>query len=76
MSVRNILSSLAAIGLVTGPVAAQAAGQPALPRTASPVGDAENFHGGFIVPLLALAAVILGILVLTSDDDEDLPHSP
>ena len=70
---RIIASALVATSVVAAPIAAQAAA-PA-PRMDSEV-TGENFHGGFIIPLLALAAVILGIIVLVSDDDEDLPHSP
>lgn len=37
--------------------------------------DDQACGGGFLIPLLALAAVILGILVLIDDDDEDRPIS-
>jgi hypothetical protein len=32
--------------------------------------------GGFIIPLLAIAAIILGILAATSGGGDDLPTSP
>ena len=71
MTLKNILAATAAMGLVTAPVLAQAA--PA--RTGAEVGDAENLRGGFIIPLIALVAIILGILAATGDDD-DPPTSP
>jgi hypothetical protein len=73
MRLNKLLAAAAAISLTTAPVLAQAAA-PADRASADIKG--EQLHGGFIIPLLALAAVILGILALTSNDDEDLPHSP
>jgi hypothetical protein len=64
---------MVASSLVAAPVAAQAA-QP-VARAATDV-RGESLHGGFIIPLLAIIAVILGILVLVEDDDDTLPHSP
>jgi hypothetical protein len=32
--------------------------------------------GGFIIPLLAIAAIVLGILAATSGGGDDLPTSP
>jgi hypothetical protein len=40
-----------------------------------PVLVAERRAGGFLIPLLALAAVILGLLVLIDDDEGDRPIS-
>ena len=71
MTLKNILAATAAMSLVTAPVVAQAAA----PRAGAQVGDAENLRGGFIIPLIALVAIILGILAATGDDD-DLPKSP
>jgi hypothetical protein len=70
-------ASLVAASLVAAPVAAQAA--PAELRTGADI-EGENLRGGFIIPLIALIAIILGLCVGTSmcggDDDSDLPHSP
>ena len=74
MKMKQALAALMATSLVTAPVVAQAAaGQSA--RTASPVEDAENLRGGFLIPLIAVVAVLLGILAATSGGDE-LPTSP
>jgi hypothetical protein len=40
------------------------------------VTDGSQLRGGFIIPLIALIAIILGILAATNDNDDDLPHSP
>ena len=72
MKMKQALAALAATSLVAAPVVAQAA--PAA-RTASPVADSENLQGGWLVPALAIIAVLLGILAITSGGD-DLPTSP
>jgi len=42
--------------------------------------DGDQLRGGFIIPLIALIAVILGLCVATDlcggNDDDDLPTSP
>ena len=44
-------------------------------RSGADMEDASAVRGGFIIPLLALLAVIAGILVLI-DDGGDAPVSP
>jgi hypothetical protein len=74
MKLGNALASVAvAASLVTAPVAAQAA--TADLRTGTEI-EGENLRGGFIVPLIAIIAIILGVLAATSGGDDDLPHSP
>ena len=68
---RTVASSLAAATLMASSIAHAA---PA-PRTADAV-EGENLHGGFIIPLIAIVAVVLGILVLIDNNKHDLPHSP
>lgn len=74
MKMKQALAVLAATSLVATPVVAQAATAQAA-RTASPVEDSENLAGGWLVPALAIIAVLLGILAITSGGD-DLPTSP
>ena len=69
---KSIASVLVAASLAATPVVAQAA---SAERAASDV-QGENLRGGFIIPLVALVAIILGILAATSGDDDSLPHSP
>ncbi|MEO6040271.1 MAG: hypothetical protein ABIP41_00030 [Croceibacterium sp.] len=76
MRLTTIPSAIAALSLVAAPVAAQASGRALPARAGSHMTDAEYLRGGFIVPLLALAAVIAGILVLINDKKDTLPHSP
>ena len=75
MRFKNILAATAAVTLATAPAMAQAASQSVPAREASEVSDAENLRGGFIIPLLAVVAIILGILAMTGGDG-DPPTSP
>ena len=61
--------SLPAAGVKIGSVEGQG-------RIGSKVGESEDLRGGFIIPLIAIVAIILGILAATSGGDDDLPHSP
>lgn len=70
---KKALAALVAMSLVGVPVAAQAA---AGARMSSPVRQAEELRGGFIIPLVAVVAVLLGILAVADDSDEHLPTSP
>ena len=75
MKLKQALAGMIAASLVATPVVSQAAVASAA-RTATPVGDAENIQGGWLIPALAILAVLLGIWVLVDDGGDDLPHSP
>ena len=74
MKMKQALAALAATSLVAAPVAAQAAAAQGA-RTASPVEESENAGGGWLIPAIAIIAVLLGILAITSGGN-DLPTSP
>ena len=67
-----LATALVSGSLLAAPISAQAADAK---RLASDV-QGENLRGGFIIPVLAVIAVILGILALTDDNNDSLPHSP
>lgn len=74
MKLGKLLASVAvATSLVAAPVAAQAA--TADLRTGTEV-EGENLGGGFIIPLIAIVAVILGVLVAVDGGGDDAPTSP
>jgi hypothetical protein len=60
---------------VTAPTVAVAQSAPEVAPASERV-DGSELRGGFIIPLIAIIAIILGILAATNDDDDDLPHSP
>ena len=86
MVFKGLIAAVAAVGLSATPAIAAANSAAATARVASAEiapadetveGDSELFgRGGFIIPLIAIVAIILGILAATNDDDDDLPHSP
>ena len=71
---KKFASAWVAASLVAAPLAAQAAPVATADRAGSEV-QGENLRGGFVIPLVALVAVILGILALTGGNN-DRPHSP
>ena len=71
---KKFASVWVAASLVAAPLAAQAAESAAPVRSGSEV-QGENLRGGFIIPLVAVIAIILGILALTGGNN-DRPHSP
>lgn len=77
MKLKNVVAAGAAVCLATSAVVAQAQDQQLPSRIGSDVSEAEDLGGGgFLVPMLALIAVILGIIAATSGGDDDLPTSP
>ncbi|MGF1549935.1 MAG: hypothetical protein ACFBQW_05310 [Sphingomonadaceae bacterium] len=77
MVFKGLIGAIAATGLAISP--AIAAQQSAAPATEIVDADSQLFGDddtGFVIPLLALVAVILGILTLIDDDDEQVPVSP
>ena len=71
----KILKAAMAAALTASVVAAPASAQSAQSLSIQPRADASELRGGFIIPLIAIVAIILGIMAFTGDDD-DLPHSP
>ena len=66
-----------AVSMASTPVLAQTSAAPlsVAATSASVSGDSSELRGGFIIPLVAIIAVILGILAATSGGG-DRPHSP
>jgi hypothetical protein len=74
---KGIIAAAASVALVASPTVA-AAQQAAASTEVSPAGEnvsGSELRGGFIIPLIALIAIILGILAATHNN-HDLPHSP
>ena len=66
-----------AVSMASTPVLAQSSAAPlsvAASTRAATSGDSSDLRGWFIIPLVAIVAVILGILAATSGNDR--PHSP
>ena len=70
MTIRSIGLGIAALGMATAPIAAQAS---IADRTAPVGGEASelNGEGGLLIGILAALAVIGGIIIIADDDDDD-----
>ena len=86
MAFKGLIAAATSVALMTAPTVAlaqtSASASASAAREVAPAAervDGEQLRGGFIIPLIALIAVILGLCVATDlcgGDDEDLPTSP
>ena len=74
MRIRNAVTALAAISLVSAPVVAQAAPASVEQARVGSEVEGESLRGGLLLPLAALIAAILAIILVTDGGDE--PVSP
>ena len=70
------LAAMLAVSMASAPALAQTSAAPlsVAERSGAEMGDANNVRGGFIIPLIAVLAIIGGLLAAFSDGDE--PTSP
>ena len=78
-NLKKVLTAAAAMSLAAMPVAAQAADAAKLSlsksvRSGTPAKAGEQMEGGFVIPLIAIVAIILGIIAVS--DSNDSPKSP
>jgi hypothetical protein len=66
-----------AVSMASTPVLAQSSAAPlsVAARSGAQTGNANELRGGFIIPLIALVAIILGIIAATRGNGNG-PHSP
>jgi hypothetical protein len=70
------MAAFLAVSMAGSPVLAQSAAPLSVAARASATTDDESeLRGGFIIPLIAIVAVILGVLAATGGND-DAPTSP
>lgn len=74
---KRITGAVAAALLVTSALASPAMAQtsPSISRAGAEVEEASELRGGFIIPALAVIAIILGIIAAVGGDN-DPPTSP
>jgi len=82
---KGLIAATASVALMTAPTVAMAQSSAAASAAAAtevaPAAETvegEQLRGGFIIPLIALIAIILGLCIATDicGDDDDLPTSP
>lgn len=71
------VAALLAVSMASTPVLAQSAASLSVASQsgAAASSDANELRGGFLIPAVAIVAIILGILALSGGGD-DRPHSP
>ncbi len=84
MAFKRLIAAATSVAMLAAPtvaVAQRAATAPA-PATqmvapADETVEGSELRGGFVIPLIALIAVILGLCAaFCTNNDDDLPHSP
>jgi hypothetical protein len=74
------VAAVLAASMASTPVLAQTASSAAplsvAARSGATTSNANELRGGFVIPLIALVAIILGILAAIDHGNNDLPHSP
>ena len=80
MGFKGIMAATTSVAMMVAPT--MAAAQSTAPAAATEVAPGDEtvqgseLRGGFIIPLIALVAIILGIIAATRGNDNNLPHSP
>ncbi len=81
---KGLIAATASVALMVTPAVASAqrtaqvaAASTQIAPSDETVTDGSQLRGGFVIPLIALIAVILGLCAaFCSNDDDQLPHSP
>lgn len=77
MRITSILAAMAAASLAAAPVVAQPKPAAASATEVAPQSETvegEKIRGGFLLPLAIIIAIIIGVILLTRDDED--PISP
>ena len=78
MVFKKVITAASAVALMAAPTVAAAQYAPPV-EPASETVEGSELRGGWIIPLIALIAIILGLCAATDicgGDDEDPPTSP
>ena len=71
------LAAMASLSLATTPALAQTSAAPlSLAQASVPSTGSSDLRGGFILPGLVLAAIVIGAISLVVDNENDRPTSP
>jgi sugar phosphate permease len=68
------VAAILAVSMASTPVLAQSAASLSVARSGAETTDENDLRGGFIIPLVAVVAIILGIIAATGGKDR--PSSP
>ena len=79
MGFKGIIAATASVALMAAPTMAAAQAAPEVAPATETIEEGSELRGGFIIPLIALIAIILGLCAAFDScglDDDDLPKSP
>jgi type IV secretory pathway VirB2 component (pilin) len=77
MRSKSVIAVLSALAMIVSPTVAAARGASPAPRStevepASEKVEGEQIRGGFLLPLAVIIAIIIGVLLLTKDDEDPI----
>ena len=76
MRINSMLAALAAVSMAAAPAVAapKPVGAPASAEVApaTETANGEQIRGGYLLPLAIIIAIILGVLLLTNDDEDPI----
>ena len=67
---KKLIAAAAAAVMAVSPTVAAAQSAPVEVAPAAEQAEGEQIRGGFILPLAVIVAIIIGVLLLTKDEDE------
>ena len=73
MRLAKFTAAIAAVTMAVSPAMASSASKLSLsnaPRVSTQADESNEAAGGFLIPLLAVAAIVVGVVAATSGDDE------
>jgi hypothetical protein len=77
---RPLIAAALAFSSATAPAFAQSAAPlsvASVSRASAPTDDSSSLEGGYVIPALAIFAILAAAVVISSNqDDNDLPASP
>ena len=79
MGFKGLIAAATSVALIAAPTMAAAQTRTGEVAPAAETVKGDQLRGGFIIPLIALIAIILGLCAGTDicgGDDDDLPTSP
>ena len=76
MVFKGFIAAATAVALSVAPTVAAAQTAPTEVAPAAERVDGSELRGGFIIPLIAIIAIILGVMAAVHEDDDELPTSP
>jgi type IV secretory pathway VirB2 component (pilin) len=75
MRINSILAAVAAASMAAAPAVAAPKPAPTAATEVAPQSETvqgEQIRGGFLLPLAIIIAIILGVLLLTNDDEDPI----